>query len=106
MQAASKREPAFLKIVFVDLLMLLKYLTFNCNLMVVALVLLASPSRQQPGYVRDVLTELYNSTNGSQWIRNDGWLSNKPPCEWFGVYCSESLQVRFASDTAFFLFLD
>jgi len=34
---------------------------------------------------RDVLIDLYNSTNGSNWTRNDNWCSDKPLSEWYGV---------------------
>ena len=34
---------------------------------------------------RDALIALYNATNGANWTRNDGWLSDAPISEWFGV---------------------
>jgi Leucine-rich repeat (LRR) protein len=36
----------------------------------------------------NALVALYNSTNGSGWTDNTGWLANNTPCLWFGVTCS------------------
>ena len=33
----------------------------------------------------DALVALYNSTNGQGWGNNEGWLTDKPVSEWFGV---------------------
>ena len=34
---------------------------------------------------RQVLIELYRSTNGGAWTNNENWLSDKPVEEWYGV---------------------
>ena len=36
---------------------------------------------------RFALTTFYYSTGGEQWRNNDGWLSEAPACDWFGVGC-------------------
>ena len=33
--------------------------------------------------------DLYNSTNGSNWTENSGWLTDSDPCSWYGVVCVE-----------------
>ncbi|MBZ0281672.1 MAG: S8 family serine peptidase [Anaerolineae bacterium] len=33
------------------------------------------------------LVDLYNSTNGSNWANNAGWLDTVTPCSWIGVGC-------------------
>jgi len=35
------------------------------------------------------LVALYDSTDGGNWTRNDGWLDNDGPCRWYGVICSD-----------------
>ena len=36
---------------------------------------------------RFALTTFYYSTGGEQWRNNDGWLTEAPACDWFGVGC-------------------
>lgn len=36
---------------------------------------------------RDILKELYISTEGSQWVHNDNWDTHLNVCEWYGVTC-------------------
>ena len=38
--------------------------------------------------VRSALIDLYISTNGDQWLKNDNWNSNEPYCKWYGVICT------------------
>lgn len=35
--------------------------------------------------IRTALIDLYNSTNGEQWKRNDNWCSDLPLSEWYGI---------------------
>lgn len=35
----------------------------------------------------EALVALYNSANGPNWKRNDGWLRTNNPCNWYGVNC-------------------
>lgn len=45
-------------------------------------------SAQIPASERQVLVNLYNSTNGDNWRGNDGWLGPVgTECSWVGVYC-------------------
>lgn len=37
---------------------------------------------------RQALIDLYNATDGDNWINNTNWCSDKPVSEWFGVYCT------------------
>ena len=39
------------------------------------------------------LTDLYNSTRGKSWKRNDNWLSDKPLGEWYGVSVNDKGRV-------------
>ena len=34
---------------------------------------------------RDILEILYRSTGGAEWTHHDGWLSEAPPGDWYGV---------------------
>lgn len=38
---------------------------------------------------RKILIELYQSTNGDNWINNTNWCSNKPLNEWYGITLNE-----------------
>ena len=42
---------------------------------------------------REVLVKLYNSTDGSNWINNENWLSDKPLGEWYGVAIGDNRRV-------------
>ena len=35
---------------------------------------------------RQALMDLYNATDGANWVRNDNWGSDKPLSEWYGIY--------------------
>ncbi len=46
---------------------------------------------QIPQSERDALIDLYYSTDGDNWVDNDGWLDdNVAECDWAGVYCTFS----------------
>ena len=47
----------------------------------------ASPSQ------RNVLTDFYEKTNGDKWTNNEGWLSNKNKCKWYGITCGSNGKV-------------
>ncbi len=36
----------------------------------------------------EALLDLYNSTDGPNWIDNTGWNETNIPCDWEGVTCS------------------
>ena len=38
----------------------------------------------------EALIALYEVTGGANWNRNDGWLTDTSPCEWYGISCSEN----------------
>ena len=40
-----------------------------------------------------VLQAIYNAANGANWKRNDGWLSDNSPCEWYGITCIDGVIV-------------
>ena len=35
----------------------------------------------------EALVALYNSTDGTNWSNNSGWLDTNTPCDWYGVTC-------------------
>jgi Leucine-rich repeat (LRR) protein len=39
---------------------------------------------------RDILVDLFNSTNGSGWASNKGWMSSNSVCTWQYVRCDEA----------------
>lgn len=43
---------------------------------------------------RGVLVALYEATGGEQWIRKDGWLSDRSICTWYGVTCTDNHVVK------------
>jgi len=48
---------------------------------------------------RTMFEELYMSTNGTNWIQNNGWMTNTSICNWFGVLCGEHIMsVNLASN--------
>ena len=40
---------------------------------------------QLPSPDREALEALYNVTGGANWTNNDGWLTNAPIGQWYGV---------------------
>ncbi len=38
----------------------------------------------------EALIALYEATGGENWNRNDGWLTDTSPCEWYGITCSDN----------------
>ena len=42
----------------------------------------------------EALQAIYNSTSGANWNRNDDWLSEKSPCEWYGISCIDGVIVE------------
>ena len=42
---------------------------------------------------REVLSILYQATNGDEWTNNENWLSNGPLSDWYGVIASASGEV-------------
>ena len=42
---------------------------------------------------RAALTALYEATDGPNWIKNEGWLTNGPLLDWYGVLTDESGRV-------------
>jgi Leucine-rich repeat (LRR) protein/sugar lactone lactonase YvrE len=37
----------------------------------------------------EALVALYDSTNGNNWMNNDGWKTTDTPCSWYGIECSD-----------------
>jgi DNA-binding SARP family transcriptional activator/Leucine-rich repeat (LRR) protein len=33
------------------------------------------------------LAALFEGTDGTNWKKSEGWLSDRPPCEWYGITC-------------------
>lgn len=52
---------------------------------------LSSAQGAIPASEREVLTNLYNSTNGAAWSRNTNWMSGEgTECTWAGVACDDT----------------
>ena len=47
-----------------------------------------------PEQERNVLLDLYTSTNGQQWYDSGGWNSSKSHCSWYGITCYNNSYVR------------
>ena len=42
----------------------------------------------------NILQAIYIATNGNNWNRSDGWLSDDPPCKWYGITCVNGVIVE------------
>lgn len=40
-----------------------------------------------PGIELQALIALYENTDGPNWENSDGWLSDRSPCDWYGITC-------------------
>ena len=40
---------------------------------------------------RYALASLFYSTNGTQWVNSEGWLTEASECDWFGVSCNDGV---------------
>ena len=63
---------------------------FLVAVMMVAAMALASMvgaglAQAQAQTDRDILVDLYNATDGPNWLNNTNWLSDEPLSEWYGV---------------------
>ena len=47
-----------------------------------------------PEQERNVLLDLYTSTNGQQWYESGGWNSSNSHCSWYGITCYNNSYVR------------
>ena len=65
--------------------------------MVTVNVTVADPNDQQDAYERKALVELFNSTNGSYWLRKDNWCSNEPVGTWYGISTDNEGLVQYIS---------
>lgn len=51
-----------------------------------------SVEAQLPEAERQALIDLYESTNGDEWIKNDNWLGEPgTECDWYGIECLDGL---------------
>lgn len=57
------------------------------SIVVLMLAAACSPSRGIPRAEFDALVAFYESTNGDEWTDKRLWMSDAPPCEWYGVGC-------------------
>lgn len=48
---------------------------------------------QIPVHECAALVELYDLTDGGNWLNNEGWLQTARPCEWHGIMCDGSEHV-------------
>src|SRR5262249_11678475 len=44
-------------------------------------------SADVPEREREILMELFEKTNGPQWMNREGWGTSRPVCDWHGVQC-------------------
>lgn len=59
------------------------------------------PESQDVDKVRQALVDLYNSTDGDNWINNANWCSDKPLSEWYGIYTYDELDYQNAGDKVY-----
>jgi len=65
----------------------MKKLALITTVVLAVLTVAASPTGAVDDVERDALMALYNSTDGANWIQNDGWDTEDPYCSWDGVSC-------------------
>ena len=46
-----------------------------------------SQSDDVPPREREILMELFAATDGAHWTDNAGWGTDRPVCDWKGVFC-------------------
>lgn len=46
--------------------------------------------RDVPESEYNALMDLYNATDGDNWINNDGWGEDFSVCDWYGIVCTTS----------------
>ncbi|KAL9987491.1 hypothetical protein ACROYT_G001807 [Oculina patagonica] len=47
-----------------------------------------------PEQERKVLLHIYNSTNGQQWYKSDGWNRSTSHCSWYGITCHNNSYIK------------
>ncbi|KAL9987501.1 hypothetical protein ACROYT_G001822 [Oculina patagonica] len=47
-----------------------------------------------PEQEREVLLDIYTSTNGQQWYERDGWNSSTSHCSWYGITCHNNSYIK------------
>ena len=47
------------------------------------------------------LVNMYQENNGMNWFNNEGWLTDTPHCDWYGITCDESDGSIYAIDLSF-----
>ncbi|KAJ7389319.1 hypothetical protein OS493_032173 [Desmophyllum pertusum] len=47
-----------------------------------------------PKQEREVLLDIYTSTNGQQWYENSGWNSSTSHCSWYGISCHNNTYIK------------
>ena len=47
-----------------------------------------------PEQEREVLLDIYTSTNGQQWYERGGWNSSKSHCSWYGITCHNNTYIK------------
>lgn len=57
------------------------------SLMVMVALASASQAPDVPPREREILMEFFAATDGGHWKDNSGWGSDRPVCEWNGVFC-------------------
>lgn len=62
-------------------------------LLALAIVVSANAAPNDDPEKRAALIALYNSTDGPNWHRNDGWGSPSSYCAWYRVICNDSFDV-------------
>jgi Leucine-rich repeat (LRR) protein len=68
----------------------LKYRLDNLELVKGYSIIYAGNPMIPPQEEREFLIDLYNNTNGEDWINNNDWLGGpETTCNWFGITCNE-----------------
>ena len=47
-----------------------------------------------PEQEREVLLDIYTSTNGQRWYEKSGWNSSKSHCSWYGITCHNNTYIK------------
>ncbi|KAL9987503.1 hypothetical protein ACROYT_G001825 [Oculina patagonica] len=47
-----------------------------------------------PEQEREVLLDIYSSTNGQQWYETSGWNSSTSHCSWYGITCHNNSYIK------------
>ncbi|KAJ7382426.1 hypothetical protein OS493_035075 [Desmophyllum pertusum] len=66
----------------------------NCLMLVKQFPIFMFDKSFTPEQEREVLLDIYTSTNGQQWYESSGWNSSTSHCSWYGITCHNNTYIK------------